>query len=112
MQVISSLINLQSNIIKDDFKYKYIFEDCQLRIQSMAFIHEQLYNSDNLSVLNFKEYILNTVKQLEYSLYTPDREISVNFDLNDVYLDIDLAIPCGFILTELVTNSFKHEFKD
>ena len=112
MQVISSLINLQANIIKDDFEYKYIFDDCQMRIQSMAFIHEQLYNSDNLSVLNFKEYILTTVKHLEYSLYTPSREVTVNFDLNDVFLDIDLAIPCGFILTEIVTNSFKHAFKD
>lgn len=112
MQVISSLINLQANVIKDDFEYKYIFDDCQRRIQSMAFIHEQLYNSDNLSVLNFKEYILTTVKHLEYSLYDPSKKINVNFDLNDVFLDIDLAIPCGFILTELVSNSFKHAFKD
>lgn len=109
MQIISSLLSLQSRYIKDE-NYLAIFKESQNRVRSMAMIHEGLYRTQNLARINFEKYIENLISAL-FSSYGIDQDIiKQKMDLNEVLLDIDTAIPCGLILNELVTNSLKHAF--
>ncbi|MDP3623469.1 MAG: ATP-binding protein, partial [Methanobacteriaceae archaeon] len=80
--------------------------------KSMALIHEQLYQSENLASINFAEYIKNITSQLFNSYSSPTTTITLNLDLQDVNLEIETAIPCGLIINELVSNSLKHAFKN
>jgi len=111
MQIISSLINLQSDYATDDVTIK-MFEDSKNRIRSMALIHEKLYQSEDISIIDFSSYIKSlTSKLLEfYGLKT--RLISINVISEDITLSIDSAIPCGLIVNELVSNSIKHAFPE
>ncbi|MDO8870684.1 MAG: PAS domain S-box protein [Methanobacteriaceae archaeon] len=111
LQIISSLLNLQSYHIKDP-KDLEIFKESQIRVKSMALIHEQLYQSENLASINFAEYIKNITSQLFNSYSSPASNITLNLDLQDVNLEIETAIPCGLIINELVSNSLKHAFKN
>jgi PAS domain S-box-containing protein len=108
MQVISSLLNLQAKSINDP-RMSAIFEDCQSRIRSMALVHEELYQSKNLSHIDIKHYINALLHGLSSSVY---KKATVRFKVavDDLFFDIDTAIPCGLIITELATNSFKHAF--
>ena len=107
MQVISSLLSLQANKI-DDPKALDAFVDTEIRVQSMAFVHEILYQSDNLSEIRLQVYLDNLVNHLfhVYRLGTGSADIEI--DAGDVILNVDHAVPCGLIVTELVTNSLKY----
>lgn len=109
LQVISSLLYLQSKHIKDE-KALQMFVDSQDRVRSMALVHEKLYQSKNLAHINFFEYIKDLVNQLNRSFSNNQNKIKFNLNVNGIQLDIDAAIPCGLIINELVSNAFKYAF--
>jgi PAS domain S-box-containing protein len=108
LQIISSLINLQSSGIKDQDDLE-IFRESQSRVKSLAIIHEKLYQSADLANINFKDYIQSLVSYL-VSYYSTDL-IEVEMDVEEnLVLNMDTAVPCGLIINELVINSIKHAF--
>ncbi len=111
MQVISSMLKLQSSHINKDNALE-IFVNTQNRVKSMSLIHEKLYRSENLSHVDFNGYLKSLMKQLFIS-YTPlARNLAYHIDCSNVFLNIGTAIPCGLIVNEIVTNSIKHAFPD
>jgi two-component system, sensor histidine kinase PdtaS len=109
MQIISSLLSLQSRYIEDE-NYLAIFKESQDRVKSMAMIHEGLYKTHNLARINFEEYTRNLISGL-FSSYGIDQNIiKTKIDLDNILLDVDTAIPLGLILNELISNSIKHAF--
>jgi PAS domain S-box-containing protein len=111
MQVISSLINLQSGYLKDKTAQEALKES-QVRIMSMAMIHDNLYRSDEVTGIEFKEYIDHLTKNLLYTYNVKMGKIEIDIQAKDIFIDFDTAIPCGLIINELVTNSIKHAFPD
>lgn len=109
LQIISSLLNLQSGYIKDE-KDLELFKDSQSRVKSMAFIHEQLYHSSNFTSIEFSKYINNLVTYLLYNYAMDPNNIKLSINVENVSLDLNTSIPCGLIVNELVTNSLKHAF--
>lgn len=110
MQIISSLLNMQSHYLKDPDD-KILFQSSKERIYTMALIHEKLYKSDNLARIDFKDYTLSLMDAVKRS-YDISGKISLHYDLDNFDLDIDTAIPCGLILNEVVTNSYKYAFDE
>ena len=108
LQVVSSLLSLQSECIKDKQTVE-MFRESQNRIKSMALIHEKLYRSKDISKINFSEYIRSLSGNLVRS-YETVSGVRLNLNVEDIYLGIDSAIPCGLIINELVSNSLKHAF--
>lgn len=111
LYVISNLLDLQSDTI-DDQRIQSLFADSQNRIQTMALIHEQLYQSDSLAKINFGDYIQSLVDNLLSSLDTSLCQIQATVNAEPIHLDLETAIPCGLLINELVTNSFKYAFKN
>jgi len=109
LQVISSLLSLQSSYIEDR-KFLGVLDDSQHRVRSMALIHEKLYQSANLAQIDFGDYIRELASYLLQSQDTHLRGITLNVQVTDTFLDIDTAVPCGLIINELVSNSLKHAF--
>ena len=108
LQIISSLLNLQTHNIDDEI-VKDAVKEGQSRVKSMALIHQMLYQSDRLAKINFNEYINQLVGFLSSSY--KGSGISTLIHAENINLDIDTAIPLGLIINELVTNSFKYAFK-
>ena len=111
MQIVSSLLSLQSRYIEDENALD-VFKESQNRVKSMAMIHENLYQTQNLARINFDEYIQKLISGLFNSYSSDSGLIKPQMDLCKVSLDVDTAVPCGLILNELVTNSIKHAFKE
>jgi two-component sensor histidine kinase len=111
LQIISSLLNLQSRSI-DNEKYLNIFKESQNRIRTMALVHEKLYQSDDLGHINLPNYLYNVAMNLFHSYSSNSREIQLKTDIDDISLDIELAIPCGLIVNELISNSIKYAFPE
>jgi PAS domain S-box-containing protein len=109
LQVISSLLSLQSRCIEDQSVLK-LFQESQNRVRSMALIHEKLYRSQDLTRINFAEYIRNLATSLLRSYRANSGPVSLKVNANDVSLSIDAAVPCGLIINELVSNSLKYAF--
>ena len=109
LQVISSLLNLQSGYIEDQ-KSLEIFRESQTRVRSMALIHEKLYQSKDLNKIEFSEYIKSLTRDLFTSYNVDPERINLTYDLDGIYFEIDTAILCGLIINELVSNSLKHAF--
>ena len=109
LQIISSLLSLQSPFVKD-LESQEVFLDCQSRIKSIALIHETLYQSRNLSRIDFAAYASNLVDRLAGSYLGDANRVTVDVPSEDVCLPIDLAISCGLIVNELVTNALKYAF--
>lgn len=109
LMIISSLLNLQANYLKDQESID-IFKESQNRAQSMALIHQRLYQSDDLKSIGFKEYISTLARDLYQSYVNDPGRISLQLNIEDVDIDIDHAIPLGLILNEIITNSMKYGF--
>jgi len=110
LAIISALINLQIENLKDDDS-KIIFEETKDRIYSMALIHNQLYQNKSFAQIEFAQYITNFCLYLSKS-YQTNPNIELILKTEPVFLDIKTAIPCALILNELITNAFKHAFKN
>jgi PAS domain S-box-containing protein len=111
LQLISSILNLQSNYIKDK-KALEAFRESQNRIRSMALIHERLYRSSYLSNINIKEYINEITANLFSSYSYESKKIKLNINAADLNLEVDKCIAIGLILNELISNSLKHGFPE
>ena len=104
LQIISSLLNLQSKYIHDP-SARQMFIDSQNRVKSMALIHEILFRSRDITNIDFSEYIKTISVQIFRSYGAYSKKIDLDVQVKDIILDVDTAIPCGLIVTELVSNS-------
>lgn len=109
LQVISSLLNLQSGYVLDEHAQE-MFKDTQGRIRSMAYVHEALYLSENLAMINISEHIEKLVRSIRQSYSDISGTVEINVYAEPIYIGIDIAVPCGLIINELVSNAFKHAF--
>ncbi|MGA9771571.1 MAG: PAS domain S-box protein [Blastocatellia bacterium] len=109
MQVITSLLSLQSKTIRDEHALS-VFQDSQNRVKSMALIHETLYQSKDLSRINFGEYLQKLVAHVSRSYRLRPEAVKININVDNVSLPIDMAVPCGLIINELASNSLKYAF--
>ncbi len=78
----------------------------------MALAHEQLYQSKSLAEVSVKSYVESLVGQLRQAFQRPEQQIESQTDLEDIVLDIEKVIPCGLLITELLSNAYKHAFAD
>jgi PAS domain S-box-containing protein len=109
MQVISSLLSLQSGRIQSKEIFE-MFKESQDRIRSMSLIHERLYQSGDLARIDFSQYIQSLANHLFKSYRINPDAVSLITNVSDVSLDINKAIPCGLIINELISNSLKYAF--
>ena len=111
LQVISSLLGLQSDHIDNQQAIKVLW-DSQNRIRSMALVHEKLYRSTNLAQIDFTQYVQSLAVYLFRSYGVNAQGIRLSIEGDQVFLGIDAAVPCGLLLNELISNSLKHAFPD
>jgi len=111
MQIISSMMKLQLNFIKDNNALR-LSKNSLDRVKTMALVHEKLYQSEDLAQINFGNYIRSLVIYLYGSYNLKPSAIKMNINIDDIFMDINTAIPCGLIVNELVSNSMKHAFPD
>ena len=111
MQVISSILNLQSSYVRDSYALN-LLKECQNRIKSMAFIHESLYQTKNFESVNFSEYVTTLSKNLVHTYSINTKKIKLILTLDELMLSLDASIPCGLIINEIISNSLKYAFPD
>lgn len=109
LQIVSSLLSLQAGQLADSAA-RQVFAETQSRIQAIALVHEKLYQSDSLSAFSFRDYVSELVTALDRAQNGGGRGISLRVDADELELSTDLAITCGLIVNELVTNALKHAF--
>ena len=111
LQVISSMLRLQSGYIKEE-NAKELFRESQNRVRSMALIHQKLYQSQDLARIDFHEYLLSLLAMLFRSYGTHSGGVELETHVDPIFLNIDVAIPVGLLVNELVSNSLKYAFPD
>lgn len=111
MQVISSILNLQSAYVHDEGLLS-ILKESQNRIRAMASIHERLYRTKNFSDIRFSEYIKDLAENLVHTYELSKTKIELKCNIEEVFLTLNASIPCGLIINELISNSLKYAFED
>jgi two-component system, sensor histidine kinase PdtaS len=109
LQVISSLINMQTWNLRDPAS-RAALEECQSRVMAIALIHEKLYQSRDYSRVPFSDYGRSLAANIFHTTGVSPQNIRLNVEFTDLSLAVDKAIPCGLILNELITNALKHAF--
>jgi two-component sensor histidine kinase len=108
LQVISGLLELQSKTLADETAREALREG-RNRVRSIARIHQNLYQFENLSAIDLKRFVTDLCRQVQ-SVFQRQNQVNMQINVPDIYLDIDSAVPLGLILNELLTNSFKYAF--
>lgn len=108
MQLVMSVLNIQAQ--DENQNISDFMQISRSRILSMALIHENLYQSENLSNVNFKTYVENLTQTIKNTLNNNQPNIDIQININAVYLDTQIAIPLGLIINELVSNAYKYAF--
>ena len=110
LQIMSSLLHLQLNYIQDE-KDKDLILNSLSRINTMALVHEKLYQTENYYSINIIDYLCELIAYIE-RIYSSSYKVDFKYEVKSTKLNINLAIPCGLILNELISNSVKHAFPD
>ncbi len=110
MQIISSLISIQSRLVFDE-RDKNLFNETKNRVRTMGIMHELLYESMDISSVNFTEYVETLVLEIQ-TAHRGQAEIQIETKIDNITLNIETALTCGLIINEILTNSFKHAFPD
>lgn len=111
LQTITSLINMQTNYI-DDEKIKSYLSDTANRIQMLGLIHKDLYQNDDFMNVGLRKYLMNIADQLSSFYSAMNENIQLLLDVDEIVLNMDMAIPFGLIVNEVVSNCFKYAFPD
>ena len=109
LQVMSSLLRLQSRYVQDD-GYREMFRESVNRVHSMALVHEKLYQSQNLAEIRINDYLAAVTKQLMGAYESVQGRVALGIEVQPISLGIETAMPLGFIVTELLSNALKHAF--
>ena len=109
LQIVSSLLYLQEDYLQDANGVE-ILRESQNRIKSMALIHEQLYGTSDLAKIDFGRYVQGLAANLFDAYGIDPARIRLNVRADDIALGVDMAVPCGLIVNELVSNALKHAF--
>lgn len=109
LQIISSLLSLQRIQVEDKQTADILWE-CQGRVRTMAMIHENLYQSQDIGYINFRNYVEKMLYDIFNSYHVDEKSINLNTQVESVEMGIETAMPCGLIINELATNSIKHAF--
>lgn len=109
MQVISSILNLQSSYVSDEYALT-LLKESQNRIKTMAHIHESLYQNKSFTSVNFSDYVNTLVNNIVQSYAYSSDKINLEINLEPITLSLDSSIPAGLIINELITNAIKHAF--
>lgn len=111
LAIVSGLLQLQTYNVEEDEQLKKHLQDSQLRIHSMAIVHEMLYQSETLSDIGTKQYMAKLAEVVSDTLKPENKDIKVITDADDISLNVNQAIPCALIVNELITNAFEFAFK-
>lgn len=109
LAIVSSFLQLQK-FNSDDEQIQKILSDSEMRIQTMALIHEQLYDTKSLSEINLEKYIRNLVDSVK-NIHDPEERITFNISCDEIDLNVNQAVPCAMIINEAISNSFEHAFQ-
>src|SRR5207245_5491129 len=109
LQIITSLLRMQSRAVQDP-AFSEALRDCQNRVASMDLIHDKLYRARDLARVSFAEYVRDLTNNILTSYTLPARGVRVRFDIDELSLSLDYAVPCGLILNELISNCLNHDF--
>lgn len=109
LAVITGLLELQSYNTTDE-NAQSILRDSQMRINSIALVHEKLYQNEDLSEVSIGQYLKDLTHVVFRSMSDHSKDVNIELDLDDIALPITQAIPCGLLVNEILTNSFKHAF--
>lgn len=110
LQIISSLLSLQSNNVKSK-KVLAAFHESQQRLHSISLIHQKLYQNENIAVIPMQEYLDDLMQAIHHTFNTKNDVIDYSLETGNIALDIDTAVPLGLIVNELATNAYKYAFK-
>ena len=110
LQIISSLLYLQSQQIGDESSRKLLMESRD-RVHSMALVHEKLYQSEDLARINYKDYLRTITRSLVQSYRQAGTAVDLRLDLEELFIPVDAAIPCSLVVNELLTNAMKYAFR-
>ncbi len=111
LAVISGLLFMQAENLENE-DMKQVLYDSEIRIRSMAMIHEKLYHHDMYSGIEFGSYVKDLVATIESTYKNNGCEIAVNLNTPPTYIDLNRAMPCALIVNEALSNAYKHAFKD
>ena len=110
LQVISGLLELQSKVLNDEAA-RDALRDGRSRVRSIALIHQNLYQFENISTIELRQFVNDLCRQVE-SVFHKNNNVAMKIEVPHLRLDIDTAVPLGLIMNELLSNSFKYAFNN